>query len=603
LTSVFPYLPEMIESFGIPQNDIARWAGLTSATFSICQSFTGIPWGAASDKFGRKPIILLGLCNTMITTLFWGFSTSLPMAITARALQGLGSGNVGILRTTVAELCPWKELQPRAFSIMPVVYTIGAIIGPTLGGALSNPLHIDPQKPRGSRFFERFPYSLPNLIIACFFTFGILVGWLFLKESLETKKHERDLGLITGAKITAWVRKIFHMPEQQTDNTEREPLLAHKKAVDDEEQPSSDTPANITPQGPPKLREVLNYQTTLNLVAYTLLALYSLAYDQLLPVFMHHPPMANDDPRVSLPLKFAGGFGIGSRRIGAIFTFLAVASMIFQFFMFPPLAQKLGVLRCLRISFLIYPFVFFVTPFVSLLPSQLSKEIAMVTLLMFRGLGGTFAFPTSTILLTNSASSLRILGTVNGLATTVSAVGRAVGPAMGGSLFTLGVKHGYIILPFWTLTVISLIGSIPTWWLVEGKGFGDDPEDEGSVSAASSDATGIGGPEGNTDDLRSESEYGEPTSLLGLTSTHSSAAILSEDDSDMDTDEAERRRSDRRGPSDSFGQSRRRSQNRQSGTARRRSSVPIGMGVGFRKLSSNLGSTGIGAEGTSWGGT
>lgn len=108
LTSVFPYLPEMIEYFGVPENDIARWAGLTSAIFSLAQGVTGIPWGAASDRFGRKPIILIGLVNTMVMMLVWGFSTSLPMAIAARALMGLGNGNVGILRTMVAELCPWK---------------------------------------------------------------------------------------------------------------------------------------------------------------------------------------------------------------------------------------------------------------------------------------------------------------------------------------------------------------------------------------------------------------------------------------------------------------------------------------------------------------
>lgn len=101
----------MIESFGVAEDDIAWWAGWTSATFSICQGFTGIPWGAASDKFGRKPIILIGLGNTMITMLIWGMSTSLPMAILARALQGLGNGNVGILRTAVAELCPWKVCE------------------------------------------------------------------------------------------------------------------------------------------------------------------------------------------------------------------------------------------------------------------------------------------------------------------------------------------------------------------------------------------------------------------------------------------------------------------------------------------------------------
>jgi MFS family permease len=181
LTSVFPYVPELMESFGVPENEIARWAGLASATFCISQAFTGLIWGAASDRYGRKPIILFGLFNTMWTMLLWGFSTNLPMALTARALQGLGNGNVGILRTTVAELCPWKELQPRAFSIMPLVYTIGAIFGPTIGGALSNPLRVDPRKPRGDRFLEKFPYILPNLVAAAFFTMGIVVGWLFLK--------------------------------------------------------------------------------------------------------------------------------------------------------------------------------------------------------------------------------------------------------------------------------------------------------------------------------------------------------------------------------------------------------------------------------------
>lgn len=170
-----------MESFGVPENDIARWAGLVSAIFSISQAVTGIPWGTASDRFGRKPIILIGLFNTMVTMLMFGFSTSLPMAITARALQGLGNGNVGILRTTVAEMCPWRELQPRAFSIMPLVYTIGAIFGPTLGGALSNPMRVDPRKPRAGSFFERFPYSPPNLVAASLFFIGIITGWLFLK--------------------------------------------------------------------------------------------------------------------------------------------------------------------------------------------------------------------------------------------------------------------------------------------------------------------------------------------------------------------------------------------------------------------------------------
>ena len=93
LTSVFPYLPEMIESFGVDKKNVARWAGVTSGVFSVCQSAIAIPWGRAADRAGRKPIILLGLLNAMITFVIWGMTTSLPMAIVVRGLQGAGSGN------------------------------------------------------------------------------------------------------------------------------------------------------------------------------------------------------------------------------------------------------------------------------------------------------------------------------------------------------------------------------------------------------------------------------------------------------------------------------------------------------------------------------
>jgi len=309
---------------------------------------------------------------------------------------------------------------------------------------------------------------------------------------------------------------------------------------------------------------------------------------------MHHPPQSLDDPNVKLPLKFSGGFGIDSRRIGAIFTFFAVSSVIWQFLLFPPIARYLGVLKCLRIAFLIFPVVYFLTPFISLIPDPMTKQIVMVALLMVRGVGGTFAFPTSTIMLTNSAPSLRVLGTVNGLATSVSAVGRAAGPAVGGGLFTWGVKRGYVIVPFWTLSAISLLASIPTFWLVEGKGFGDDPDsDEESIESSDEQEEDRGFPGTINDDAaQSESDFGEPANLLSCTSTRSSTAMISDDETD-EFEEVGRRRS-----SNALSAARRHSQNR-----RRRSSVPIGMGQGFRRLSSNLGSTGVGASGTSWGGT
>jgi MFS family permease len=310
---------------------------------------------------------------------------------------------------------------------------------------------------------------------------------------------------------------------------------------------------------------------------------------------MHHKPLSPSDPNVSLPFKFTGGFGIDSRRIGAIFTIMAISSMLVQFLLFPVLARRWGVLTCLRIAFLIFPVVYFVTPFVALIPNQSAKQVVMIALLIVRGFGGTFAFPTSTIMLTNSASSLRVLGTLNGFATSVSAVGRATGPAFIGELFTWSLKKGYVVIPFWTLSFISLVAFVPTLWLVEGKGFGDDPDsDVESVVSASAPWDMV---EAVDEDALSESEYGEPGGLLGRASTRDSEVMTTDDEEEVGIDRVGSR--GRRGTGESAGLDRMVSRR----SVRRRSSVPFGMGVGFRRLSSNIGSTGIGAGGASWGGT
>jgi MFS family permease len=171
----------MMEFLGVKPKRVAFYAGLTSAIFSLCQFLTGVAWGRASDMVGRKPIVLLGVTWSMLTSLAFGLSTTLTWAITSRALGGLGSGNVGVLRTMVAEMVPYKELQPRAFSIMPLVWTVGSILGPAFGGSLANPVEKIPGLFGKSRFLTTFPYALPNMVAGVFFMFGLTAGFLFLK--------------------------------------------------------------------------------------------------------------------------------------------------------------------------------------------------------------------------------------------------------------------------------------------------------------------------------------------------------------------------------------------------------------------------------------
>ncbi|EKG12971.1 Major facilitator superfamily [Macrophomina phaseolina MS6] len=611
LTSVFPYLPEMIESFGVPKNEIAKWAGTASAIFSLGQCLTSIFWGRASDKYGRKKVILWGLFNTMVTSLVWGFSTSLPMALVARAIQGAGNGNVGILRTMVAELCPWKELQPRAFSIMPLVYNIGSVFGPAIGGALSNPLGVDVTKPRGDSFFEKYPYALPNIVGALFFLIGIITGILYLQETLESKKYETDYGLILGRKLNSAVsnqivklKNVWHRAKGE----ESEPLLKHSghsssTTFQEDDEVNDDGSRRKVEQVPVTVREVMTVQSITNLIIYTVLATHSLGYDQLLPVFMHHPahPSGGSSYDPSNPLKFSNGFGINSNRIGTMFTLYGALGIIYQLFFFPPLARRYGVLRCFRVVSLIFPILFILTPFTALLPTTTSKEIAMFLIMMVKGCCTTFAFPCSTILLTNSASSLRVLGTLNGIATSVSAIGRAAGPAIGGSTFTLGVKHGYVITPFWIFAAISIAGAIPAFFLVEGKGFGPDDESEEPSDEESDGALYKSGASSRRNsDVGEENENDRVGELLSRSTTYSSIASAAISDGDDDEPVAS-------GSMPAAHPHRPQASRTPSGrvkTVRRRTSVPIGMsGTGLRRYSSNLGMTRDGyGTGQSWGG-
>ena len=152
-------------------------------------------------------MILLALSCTMVSGVLFGFSRSLVWAFVARSMQGLCNGNVGIIRTAVAEIVPEKVLQPRAFSIMPLVWTVGSIFGPALGGALVHPVERFPAVFRNSKLFEEYPYAFPNVLCSFLFLIGITSGFLFLRESLEDRRHKRDYGLVLGQLLISPCRK------------------------------------------------------------------------------------------------------------------------------------------------------------------------------------------------------------------------------------------------------------------------------------------------------------------------------------------------------------------------------------------------------------
>lgn len=147
-----------------------------------------------------------------------------------------------------------------------------------------------------------------------------------------------------------------------------------------------------------------------------------------------------------------------------------------------------------------FPVVYVLTPYVVLFESAAGRYAALLIVMFVKAFAVIVGFPCMTILLTNSASSLRILGTLNGFATMFSGFGRAFGPAATGAAYSWGISRGYLITAYWFLALTALMGAVPIYMLVDSDALTQTPDtsddedesisDEGYVSEGSAVASG-----------------------------------------------------------------------------------------------------------------
>ena len=94
--SIFPYVYQMVLSFNVTldKHQIAIYVGMVTSAFALAEFSSGVIWGRISDRVGRKPVLLAGLAGTALSMIVFGFASSLPVALFARALGGLLNGSV-----------------------------------------------------------------------------------------------------------------------------------------------------------------------------------------------------------------------------------------------------------------------------------------------------------------------------------------------------------------------------------------------------------------------------------------------------------------------------------------------------------------------------
>lgn len=130
---IVPLLYAYGKNFGLTEQTL----GFLTASFSIAQFIATPVLGALSDKYGRKPLLAISLLGTCISFIMFAEARSIIILFAARVLDGITGGNISVAQAMISDTST-PENRAKRFGILSSAFGFGFIIGPALGGLLSD---------------------------------------------------------------------------------------------------------------------------------------------------------------------------------------------------------------------------------------------------------------------------------------------------------------------------------------------------------------------------------------------------------------------------------------------------------------------------------
>ncbi|KAK5951497.1 hypothetical protein OHC33_007553 [Knufia fluminis] len=480
--SIVAYAYLMVQDINGEQ-DASFYAGLLVSAFALAEASTCWIWGHLSDRYGRKPIIMVALAGTALSSLIFGFATKYWIALLARVVGGALNGNVAVMQTMVAEMVHRPEHEPRAYALQPFMWSLGAIAGSSLGGFTAQPAKYYPKVFSQDGIFGRFPYLLPNLIAVAIVLTAMVLGLLFLEETnpdlisqkqgtaepttaqiahetapLLGARRDRAPSIATarsGASVP-YVAVQVPLPNDPNFDLRRSSIASvasltafkksipnmyetHDTAIADEDEPPNKEPTKTF------TKAVITW-----IVALWLLCYHQMAFSSLLPVYLLDDPA---QPQNSHHLDLHGGLGQTLPQVGTILAVNSIISLLVQGVVFPLYVHWLGVWYTVVTLTLASPIVYAITPFVTLLGNA---KLGVYIVLTMQSLFTTMNYPILLILIKNATPSPSVLGRVNGLAMSGCSGARTIAPPLVGILYSAGGSA----VAWWSCGVIAVVAIV-----------------------------------------------------------------------------------------------------------------------------------------------
>lgn len=168
---IVPVLPPLVGQFTADPAEQAHWYGVVTFSFALA-SFFGAPLlGALSDRFGRRPVLLIGFCGLALNFFATAMASAIWMLIGARIVGGFTQANAAVANAYVADITA-PEQRARRFGLLGAMFGVGFILGPVMGGLLGG---ID----------LRLPFWVAGALTLLNFLYGVVV----LPESLARDRR------------------------------------------------------------------------------------------------------------------------------------------------------------------------------------------------------------------------------------------------------------------------------------------------------------------------------------------------------------------------------------------------------------------------------